>query len=755
MTRRAADRQALGSHRPSAPASRPCVGSGRDATGPFLSRRFLRVTATLPGNVCTPPSPTPCVVVLTRRTHQRLGPRTLRPNQASWDCRFVVGLRSPHDLGVDMPARRALWSLVMLLALATPAAAQRTWVEAKGPNITVISDAGASRARDVLWQFEQIREAITRTFPWVRVAWSRPLLVLAARDEASMRELAPLYWESGDRKGVPGVLADGRDRAYIAIRSDLKAEDREGVNPYQTVYWAYVAQALRETSPNLPPWIVRGLATALSNTLVREKEIQVGRVPPGSLNWLLTHPRLELRDVVTRTTEATSAASSTDLFTYDAWAWALVHYLAWGEKGANAPLFDKFVTEVVSGRDPVQATEAVLGDVSRFETGLNVYVHGEIFPFLKFSTAATLARDGFAVRDLPAAEAAAVRASFHVAMNRPAEVRTLAAEASRLAEGAGDEALALLAEREDPGPGLVTLFERAASRPTSSWYASYRAATLMRVTEGMTSLAHMESLLEQATAKNPMADDAWARLGGVKAAFDRDAPAVAAAEKAVALSPGSSRYHQILGSILARQGRDADARAEAGRAMALARTADERSAAQRVLADLAKAAAAAEIRAKGPEVERMINACDADASACAAALPIIAADCDTGLKRSAVACAFAGHIVDDGRGVPEDIPRAVALYTKGCDGGYAPSCWRLASLRAIGRGVPKDLPAALRVLEPACQPNGREACARLGYALASTGDLADLAKARTVLTASCDGGYAPSCELLKRLPPPQ
>ena len=54
----------------------------------------------------------------------------------------------------------------------------------------------------------------------------------------------------------------------------------------------------------------------------------------------------------------------------------------------------------------------------------------------------------------------------------------------------------------------------------------------------MTSLARMESLLEQATAKNPLAADAWARLAGVKAAFDRDAPALAAAERAVAMVPG-------------------------------------------------------------------------------------------------------------------------------------------------------------------------------------------------------------------------
>ena len=44
-------------------------------------------------------------------------------------------------------------ALLVLLAVA-PAAGQRPWVEAQGPGVTVISDAGAGRARDLAWQFE-------------------------------------------------------------------------------------------------------------------------------------------------------------------------------------------------------------------------------------------------------------------------------------------------------------------------------------------------------------------------------------------------------------------------------------------------------------------------------------------------------------------------------------------------------------------------------------------------------------------------
>ena len=63
---------------------------------------------------------------------------------------------------------------IALAACATrPAAAQRAWVEVTSPHLSVVSDAGAGRARDFAWQFEQIREALARTFPWVRLSGSR------------------------------------------------------------------------------------------------------------------------------------------------------------------------------------------------------------------------------------------------------------------------------------------------------------------------------------------------------------------------------------------------------------------------------------------------------------------------------------------------------------------------------------------------------------------------------------------------------
>ena len=450
--------------------------------------------------------------------------------------------------------------LGFLLAGAAPASAQRAWVEATGPNVTVVSDAGAGRARDIAWQFEQIREAIARTFPWVRTTSSRPLVVLAARNVTTMRALAPGLWDQGrDGALFSSSSAVGRDHRYTVVRADIRIDDREGISPYQSAYWSYTAQALGDTSPGLPEWLMRGLSELLSNTLVREKEIQVGRTLPQNLVQLRTRPRLALKDVVTVTGGDREKRAPEELFSFDAHAWALVHFLVWADKGAYAPLLNKYVAGVLNGADPIASLPSTLGDVSRFESAFNVYVNRDVFFYASYATAARLTREGLAVRDLPDLDAALLRARLLVAMERPEEARKAAAEAETL--GTADavaEVAALLADEAGDNQALQAALERAVMQRGVSWWAPYRLATLLPTGQGRTSLERVASLLAQATTANPNADGAWGFLGEVLAALGRADEAIAAAEKAIALMPASSRHRVSLARVYLRLGRYAE-----------------------------------------------------------------------------------------------------------------------------------------------------------------------------------------------------
>ena len=83
--------------------------------------------------------------------------------------------------------------LFAIFALLCPLASQAAdaWIEIKSPNFIVLSNTSDRRARDIAWQLEQIRAALLAGFPWARARLDRPVQVIAAKDEATMKALAP------------------------------------------------------------------------------------------------------------------------------------------------------------------------------------------------------------------------------------------------------------------------------------------------------------------------------------------------------------------------------------------------------------------------------------------------------------------------------------------------------------------------------------------------------------------------------------
>ncbi len=189
-----------------------------------------------------------------------------------------------------MPKHRRLRSRVGSLALLTAClsmasptqGADDTWVEVTSPHFTVISNAGEKRARNMAWQFEQVQAVLKRIWPWAPGAGERPLVIYAARDERSMRTLAPEFWE-GRGGGVrpASVFTSAPDAHYISVRTDVRIDEVDS-NPFRSSYWSYVALTLTSSIPHdLPLWYYRGLAEVFSNTIVRNKDVLVGQI----LRW--------------------------------------------------------------------------------------------------------------------------------------------------------------------------------------------------------------------------------------------------------------------------------------------------------------------------------------------------------------------------------------------------------------------------------------------------------------------------------------
>jgi len=202
--------------------------------------------------------------------------------------------------GSQVRRRAAAAAFSCLLAAAVaPLGAADQWVEVKSAHFTVTSNAGQGSAKKLAWQLEQIRSAIATLYPWARVDLRKPLTVLGVKDEATMKTLAPGYWERKNLVRPTSVWASAPDQYYLTVRTDVSAESQGDVNPYYTSYFSYVSLILEQSMDRqMPPWFMRGLSGVLSNTVVRESKLLLGPPIPWHLDQLRDAARLKLTQLI-------------------------------------------------------------------------------------------------------------------------------------------------------------------------------------------------------------------------------------------------------------------------------------------------------------------------------------------------------------------------------------------------------------------------------------------------------------------------
>lgn len=310
-------------------------------------------------------------------------------------------------------------------------AAPSLWVEVKSAHFTVITNSGDKAGQRTVWQFEQIRGALAQLWPWAKIEAGPPFFVFAVRDEATLKTLGPQFWE-GKRYRPVSFWAGGRDRHYVALRTDLPEPADFSSNPYQKAYWGYVAAVFHRSFPQqIPQWYGRGIAEVMSNTFVREKELQVGRLMQRNLDVMRERAPIPLNEFLSADRRSPWVTQESRIELFDAQAWALVHYLIFSDEGRNAARVDRFNRLLHQGVPTEAAVKEAFGDMTPYYDGMRSYVTRRVFNFTRVPVSLDLRPEGFTTRVLPAGEAAVLRGELLVAMSRPAEARALAAEAAK------------------------------------------------------------------------------------------------------------------------------------------------------------------------------------------------------------------------------------------------------------------------------------------------------------------------------------
>lgn len=494
--------------------------------------------------------------------------------------------------------RRLIATAVVCACAAGPASiaarAAETWSEIKTPHFTVWSNAGDRAARNMTWQLEQIRSAMAAVFPWANVDPAKPIVVFVVKDIQSMRALAPRYWEQKGDIRPASVWSTGADRHYLVVRTDVRVDDNVMQNPYATAYFAYGSLIIGNSfSHRLPMWFSRGLAGIVSNMLVRDDYILLGAPIAWELQTVRER-RYPLQQLLATTRLSPELRDDEGLRRFDAQSWAFVHLLLFGEQGAYQARLNRFAAAVNAGTDANAAFAEAIGSPDSLQLKFAAYIDRNIFSGSKVTVNNELKRERFEARPLSAAESAAGRAAFHVAMGRPVEARALIAEARAADPNNADAYVveALQLEQEGKRDEARTAYVKAAELGTRNAWAHYRAAMLNWRQGAMPdadTLKSMEKNLARAVELQDTYASAYAALAEVRAALGQPQGSILPLlSKAIALEPASAWHRIMAARVLWRFGALDEARRSAESALAVAEDDEARQEAQRLMSAIPK-----------------------------------------------------------------------------------------------------------------------------------------------------------------------
>ncbi len=456
------------------------------------------------------------------------------------------------------PPGRLLLGVLLLLAAATTAADNKpqTWVEVRSPNFVVVCNGGEKKAREVAAHFEQIRAVYRASLPFAASHPSPPMTILAAKDEKSLRELLPEYWEKGHSHPA-GMFIQSLNLYYILLRTDLSGPD-----PYHVIFHEYFHSLTLPYYPNLPLWLAEGLADFYANAEITSKDASLG-MPNSSQLGLLNQEKLLPLAVLMRVDHSSpyyNEKNKAGIFYAE--SWALTHYLLLGDNQTHRKQLADFIAGITRGEPSDRAAAASFGDLVQLQKQLENYVHRYTFLKQVVNAPPTLNDKEFQSRTLSAAEADARIGEAFVCRQLPGEARPLIEEALRLEPNLAlaHEAMGLLRLSQDDRASAVASFEEAIRLDPNNYLTHYYHAILSPWPLPGDTDPKIEADLQRAVKLNPDFAPAQEALARSEASANHDLPdAFEHAKKALQLVPGDIQTILTIARMLLQMGKTDDA----------------------------------------------------------------------------------------------------------------------------------------------------------------------------------------------------
>lgn len=272
-----------------------------------------------------------------------------------------------------MRCRAAGCVLLLSCGVVCPAAAQSgedvRWLVVRSPHFAVISNADEKLARRAAAQFEQFREAFSAAMPGWRVDSGTPLVVLAVRDEKSLKAVLPAMWEHRGASRTGGFFLRGLGKNYVALRLDAI-----GDTPYHVIYHEYAHNLMNLNYGVVPLWLSEGLAEFFGHTVINARGAVIGIPSPSQLSLLRKSKPLPLETLLTMDHSSPYYAEETKATIFYAQSWALTHFLMMTEQGARRPQIAEFLRLLEQDVPSAEAAARAFGDLALLARQLDAYI---------------------------------------------------------------------------------------------------------------------------------------------------------------------------------------------------------------------------------------------------------------------------------------------------------------------------------------------------------------------------------------------
>jgi Tfp pilus assembly protein PilF len=458
-----------------------------------------------------------------------------------------------------------IFGLGLLCAPSGVAYGADNWIEVRSPHFTVSSNAGEKEARKIADQFEQIRQMFHASFATLRVDTPEPIVIIAAKNENTMKVFLPEEWETKGHIHHAGLYQAGQDKDYVILRLDT-----EDTNPYHTLYHEYTHALLRLNFTRLPLWLDEGIAEFYGNSTIQEKEIRTGTIDRSHLYILNQNKLIPIEKLLEVDHGSPYYSESNRASVFYAESWALVHYLMMDADARQAQLLKKFLASYSKSNDQVAAANESFGDLKKFGQKIEAYARQSSFQIGVIKMAQVSGEKAYPARALSAAEVLAERGDFYVHHNRSEQAKTVLEQALKQEPNlaAGHAALGFYYFRTQQPKEAEEQMQEAIRLGSTDFLPYYVRGLALERNGGFGEMrgADAEKSLEQAIKINPEFAPAYEALSHAYAHTpEGQKQAVAAALKAMQLDPGTLHFAVNLGYALINSGRTSEARLVANR----------------------------------------------------------------------------------------------------------------------------------------------------------------------------------------------